>query len=198
VLDAFQWRVPVESIDTQSQELIAAKLEELVELGARTEAAIEAKPISPDATTSPDMRGTSDVKPTAGEIRTADKGTRVDEAALRAVTIEAIASGEKQPAAEVEPAAPMKAKEDSPAAAARVQFSAKASSPSASAKKLLPEAQANPSVVSPSTSAARPMRGTQAEPHIFVPPHAPDDPGPDDSPENVALSYRSPAAKRPL
>ncbi|MET0568729.1 MAG: heme biosynthesis HemY N-terminal domain-containing protein [Hyphomicrobiaceae bacterium] len=194
-LDAFQWRVPVESIDMQSQELIAAKLEELVELGARREVALETKPISPDAAASLGVRGSNDIEPTTEEMRTA--GTRLDEAATGAVTIKSIASDEKQPAAEVVPVAPKAAKEDPPATA-RVQFSAKAPSPSPSTKKVLPEARANLDVADPNAPAARPVRGKQAEPRIFVPPHAPDDPGPDDSPESVALSYRSPAAKRPL
>lgn len=49
-LDAFQWRVPVENIDKGENELLAAKLEELVALGApsaaKTETVIDATPVA--------------------------------------------------------------------------------------------------------------------------------------------------------
>ena len=196
-LDAFQWRVPVESIDMQSQELIAAKLEELVELGARPEVALESKPISPDVSAR-GSQGAHDIEPITEETQSESNGARPSEGAADAITIEAVVAGEERPATEAAPVAAKPAKERVPAAAARLQPSAKAPSPSPSAKAVLPEARANLDVAGPNAPATRPVRGKQAEPRIFVPPHAPDDPGPDDSLENVALSYRSPAAKRPL
>ena len=45
-LDAFQWKVPVESADKTDQDLLAAKLEEFVALGARPETDIEVTPLS--------------------------------------------------------------------------------------------------------------------------------------------------------
>jgi HemY protein len=193
VLDAFQWRVPVESIDKQSQELIAAKLEELVELGARPDVALESKPISPDVPAR-GSQGAHDIEPITEETQSEGNGARPSESVADAVTIEAVVAGERRPATDAAPVAAKSTKERLPAAAARLQPSAKASSPSPSAKKGLPEARANLDVGGPNP----PVRGKQAEPRIFVPPHAPDDPGPDDSPESLALSYRSPAAKRPL
>ncbi|KUO59565.1 MAG: heme biosynthesis protein HemY, partial [Alphaproteobacteria bacterium BRH_c36] len=42
-LDAFSWRVPVESMEKTADEIVARKLEELVALGAPLEVAVEAK-----------------------------------------------------------------------------------------------------------------------------------------------------------
>jgi len=184
-LDAFQWRVPVESIDKQSQELIAAKLEELVELGARPDVALEAMPASLDATT-----------PQVTAATSVDGGARSKGAAVDAVTIEPIDSSDEQLAMEVTPAATKPVKENPPAPVTRVQTGAKSPSP-AIAKKAMAEVRADPAA-SPSLHTTRPARGKQAEPRIFVPPHAPDDPGLDDAPESLAASYLSPAAKRPL
>ncbi|MGI9478489.1 MAG: heme biosynthesis protein HemY [Hyphomicrobiaceae bacterium] len=44
-LDAFQWRVPVEAVEPRDKELLAQKIEELVQVGAPREAAIAAAPV---------------------------------------------------------------------------------------------------------------------------------------------------------
>ena len=48
-LDAFQWRVPVESMEKTADEIVARKLEELVALGApvAVDVAVEAKDVTP-------------------------------------------------------------------------------------------------------------------------------------------------------
>jgi HemY protein len=46
-LDAFQWRVPVESMEKTADEIVARKLEELVALGAPVDVAVEAKDVTP-------------------------------------------------------------------------------------------------------------------------------------------------------
>lgn len=45
-LDAFQWRVPVEAVEPRDKELLAQKIEELVQVGAPREAAIAAAPVA--------------------------------------------------------------------------------------------------------------------------------------------------------
>ncbi|MBU1211567.1 MAG: heme biosynthesis protein HemY [Alphaproteobacteria bacterium] len=49
-LDAFSWRVPVESMEKTADEIVARKLEELVALGAPLEVAVEVKDVTPAKT----------------------------------------------------------------------------------------------------------------------------------------------------
>jgi HemY protein len=194
-LDAFQWRVPVEPIDKQNQDLIAAKLEELVELGARTEVALEAKPISEETTAPQGACNEEERQSPIGETPVEERSARPKNATAGTVTVEAIASGSEQTVEGVALTA-KSAKESASTAEAELQLSGK--TPSSSMRKAAPEAQVEPDAAKPSVPSPRSARSKQPEPRIFVPPHAPDDPGPDDSPESLALSYRSPAAKRPL
>jgi HemY protein len=46
-LDAFRWRVPVESAEKTADEIVARKLEELVALGAPLEVAVDTKDVTP-------------------------------------------------------------------------------------------------------------------------------------------------------
>lgn len=46
-LDAFRWRVPVESAEKTADEIVARKLEELVALGAPLEVAVDARDVTP-------------------------------------------------------------------------------------------------------------------------------------------------------
>ncbi len=48
-LDAFQWRVPVESMEKTADEIVARKLEELVALGAPVDAAVAARDVTPES-----------------------------------------------------------------------------------------------------------------------------------------------------
>jgi HemY protein len=149
-LDAFQWRVPVQPIDTESQELIAAKLEELVALGARPEAALEAMPVREHA-----------------------------------------AEPERPPAKAPEPGADTEAEPGADKEAETAK-----STPA----RIFPRAPRQQDVgeTAVPTPPSQTARHKTPERRAFVAPHAPDDPGPDESSESLALSYRSPAAKRPL
>lgn len=95
-LDAFQWRVPVESAETSDSELLQRKLEELVPLGAGQDPALAAMPI--------DARADAHAAPAAaGEpTRTASVDVDVDSDVAIAVPTERPARG---PAA-VPPARP--------------------------------------------------------------------------------------------
>jgi len=202
-LDAFQWRVAVESIDKQSQELIAAKLEELVELGARSEAALEVKPAAVEAAAShtaqpsPASKAAADIEPSAKGPPTAGRGVRPNEAAADVVTIEPIEPDLRLPVPDTAPASAQSSQEGASAPDTRGQSGRKSSSAS-TPKKPSPEVRADADVAKPSAQPSRPARGKPPEPRIFVPPHAPDDPGPDEAPESLATTYLSPAAKRPL
>lgn len=150
-LDAFQWRVPVESIDTKSQELIAAKLDELVGLGARSEAALEAKPAAPPKDEVTDALTVEPIEPPTEDIKAS---AQKPEAGETATPSEPATTGDRN------------------------------SLPRSTGKT--------------ARSAPRQARANPSEARIYVPPHAPDDPGPDDAPDTLAAAYLSPAAKRPL
>jgi HemY protein len=170
VLDAFQWKVPVESADKADQELLAAKLEEFVALGARPETAIEAKPV----TTATDAS---------------------DAAAASAKEKDSATAG-----------GPSNQPENAPA---RTEGDAPATKPIETAKANPAQTHANSerlASISPGPHAAafakadtrptkRASRTMTETPRMFVPPRAPDDPGPDD---NEVLAYQTAAAKRPL
>lgn len=165
-LDAFQWKVPVESADKTDQDLLAAKLEEFVALGARPETAIEAKPVAAavDQTATVIIPPKETAAPSDGGVKPPAR-TAADTAVT--TTVEAAKTNVAQAGPKTE-----RATSASPAphtaAFAKVDMS--------------PTQRAAP----------RTMRDT---PHMFVPPRAPDDPGPEDS---EALGYQTAAAKRPL
>ncbi|MCH9807251.1 MAG: heme biosynthesis protein HemY [Alphaproteobacteria bacterium] len=65
-LDAFQWRVPVESMEKTADEIVARKLEELVALGAPLE--VGAKDVTPDqASRNADAAHSGGAKPAAAK-----------------------------------------------------------------------------------------------------------------------------------
>ncbi|MFM9848298.1 MAG: heme biosynthesis HemY N-terminal domain-containing protein [Hyphomicrobiaceae bacterium] len=171
-LDAFQWKVPVESVDKADQDLLAAKLEEFVALGARPETAIEAKPLNTFV----------DESDTAFAVPAKEREAPLDNSA----------SG---------PPAKASARADSDTAAATSFETAKpnparahTNSERATGTSPAPHAAA---FVKADTSPAKraPSRTMTETPRMFVPQRAPDDPGPDD---NEALGYQTAAAKRPL
>ena len=173
-LDAFQWKVPVESADKADQDLLAAKLEEFVALGARPETAIEAKPL------------VSDSQPLEAAVIVASTDKPISPAADRA---------EPEGAAK----ALERAERDAPATAF-VEVAKPVAGPA-------PLTGAANATASASTTEAKPdappmkrvsPRSKAERPRMFVPPRAPDDPGPDESEERLALGYQTAAAKRPL
>lgn len=155
-LDAFQWRVPVESVDKGDAEILANKLEELVALGVARDVVEpggghEAPPppafrADDDHTDTPQTIEATTVRPAPqqpAEAEPDEKRPSGKTGKPRAAAREAVAS----PVAQVAEAAKPRAK---PAASERGKQSGK------------PEAR------------------------IFVPPHAPDDPGPDSSAQEDA------------
>ncbi len=153
-LDAFRWRVPVESMDRGDGEMLAAKLEELVALGG------------------PDGGGSAD------EVAAARK--TVDDA----TTIEVVPITE--PARQAKP---------KPEPVAKTSEPPRKASPSKPAAETAPAArQGNTSVPQTSTARTKSQAASEtrrkAEPRIFVPPPAPDDPGPEGAQEDVAPPLR--------
>jgi HemY protein len=156
-LDAFKWRVPVESVDTGDADILASKLEELVALG-----------VAPDIV-HPDDGGDSgdgdDVPPSSSRTDDADTSQ----------TIEATTVRPPQPEADGETEKKTGSRGGKSRAAAREAVSAP------------PTAEPGGSV--PATAPASKSRGkagSKGEPRVFVPPHAPDDPGPDTGSQDEA------------
>jgi HemY protein len=188
-LDAFRWRVPVEAIDAPAGALLAAKVEALVGLGAGAEPALEhaagPKPVAafpatetvdavapPAVPTSP-MPAAGDTAPAppqpAAEPLPADAATgpKIPQALPAAARVAAETRAEP-PMEPVSPAAPAK-EETSRRRAAPAAPRPAAASPRPPSRKL-------------ETPPVRPRKG--AEPRIFVPPPAPDDPGPESTEDN--------------
>ena len=157
-LDAFQWRVPVESVDRGDGEMLAAKLEELVALGGPqgggpADEAVAAKKTVDDATT-------IEVVPITEPVRKADAP-----------------AGRTPETRKKSEAAEQKAESVPAAAAAAAARRATASVPPTSSSR----SKAQP--------ASEPRR--KPEPRIFVPPPAPDDPGPEGSQEDISPPLRT-------
>lgn len=161
-LDAFQWRVPVENIDKGSDELLAMKLEELVALGAAREDqgdnVIAAEP-----------------KPPATAAKPSPKGPVADADVIEDATVQPQAGGE--------------ARSGKPDATSGGQASsaapAQAGEPAAGTKTASASDGDDARLAARSTTQAKPATAQGAgkpvdvaEPEIFVPPRAPDDPGP--------------------
>ena len=175
-LDAFQWRVPVETVDKVGDELLAQKIEELVALGAAREIDSAAEVQAPTTQTGP-----AAVNPPAREAAAdADviEAEAVAEAAARTALATPEAPAEKPAiapaAAPAAPAAPSSSGNGSAKPATTSQASAPAAAPNGSN---------GGAPVGPTTSRAA------VEPAVFVPPRAPDDPGPP-SPKPGARTQR--------
>ncbi|KAB2916749.1 MAG: heme biosynthesis protein HemY [Hyphomicrobiaceae bacterium] len=169
-LDAFQWRVPVEAIDEPAGALLAAKVEALVGLGA-SETMLEHAPQPARAT--------------------APVATTVTTAPQEAPPVAATNSPPAKPAEEVvtakpappEPLPPKPAEPQLPAAAARTMDApaekTETAQPARTARTQ-PGEQRSGAAAETSRAGAPPRRVHKVvEPKIFVPPRAPDDPGPE-------------------
>jgi HemY protein len=163
-LDAFRWRVPVEQLD-QEGELVAGKLEELVALGM------------PRTFMAPD-----------------------EDEAPQTVTAHTVPRR-----ASPEPAAPTERKPDVPAPRAQAEPAPAPPRPepapvSGAEAAVPPTVTKRPPASAPVSPAASPAVGPQVadrsrdeprEKRTFVPPHAPDDPGPETpDPDDVTLPLR--------
>ena len=162
-LDAFQWRVPAEALDPSNTDLIASRIEELLAISGPAEDAI--------------------VNDVASKPR--DTGTlRRDAAGV--VDAETVT---------VAPARSVVAKPTVPTAAPVQTATVKtAAAPTATAPEAPAPAAAKPAVrVQPAAAQPPAQAPPKAEPKIYVAPHAPDDPGPDDSETEAAVPF----SKRP-
>lgn len=201
-LDAFQWRVPVESRDAGSANILGERLEELLAISAPVPArpaspAVIAEVREPPARTTVRSDASDIIDAEAVTVRTvpvAETGrpTAALPAATRADAPDAAASQERANAAPliVQPAA---SADDTPrpikTAGEGTQSSGKQANPPAEA----PAARTQrPSVEA--SRAAKPGGKLAGEPKIFVAPPAPDDPGP----EVGEAAEEEPYAKRPF
>lgn len=157
VLDAFQWRVPVEAVEKSEGDVLASQLEELVALGMRH----ADEPLE-------------ELKPTAE----APAPTLKPEPAPAAEHVDG-----KSPAAESPKGVVAKP------SAVRDGGAVPATAPSKRAVESTPTAPPQPAEAT--AGPGRRKKPAPGEAHIFVPPHAPDDPGtePNES-EDVDMPLR--------
>lgn len=198
-LDAFQWRVPVEHASSGDTELIARKVEELVALGAPapvSEAIIDAEPVTQPKTEvrpAPQPQAAAKAVPKPAPVRAAvvtdveevqEIGDVAATAPTQTVTPATVKPAAKpvpvQPAAQ--PAAPATIK-TSPAVVATLKPvenpAVKSSPPPVETKRPADPKPAQPTHNATGKPVAKQPSAINKEPHIFVVPHAPDDPGPD-------------------
>ena len=160
-LDAFEWRVPLEAMEKSDDAMIASKLEELVALGTRPERAIAAARPSDK----PPMTGGGSPPPRKPPVA-------ADEAEVVTV-VPVLATPEPvvRPHTAA-PAHPVAAQPNGPAGQPRKP----AEAARAMAKPVAPE----PHAIPPAAARAGDIRNARpGEPRIYVPPRAPDDPGPE-------------------
>lgn len=193
-LDAFQWKVPVEPAEKPDQAVLHDKLEELVELGVTREAAIEAKPVTPENVPAT-AKDAPNPLPSTTNMPTADHRTELVERDERLRPAPAVAerntpvpTAAKPLPSNMEAQSPTQARPPQPEGDGAQQ---------GSARRSLGEVDANGDPTQPPSQEAKAAqrRSKASEPRIFVPARAPDDPGPDEAPENLALSYRTPAER---
>lgn len=167
-LDAFQWRTPVEA-GGESAASVAARLEALIGLGAAAEAR-KAAAASSSATTP--------LRPTPIEVQ---------EAPVASAPAKAL------PVAPVEtPAAPLPLRPAIGAPAGRnydfIEDIGEADVPYRAGPKPAPAPKPQPAPPKPAAAAPRTAR-KPAEAKVFVPPRAPDDPGPDPAEKDDLSGY---------
>lgn len=194
-LDAFQWRVPVEAMEKPDATLLNEKIEELVKLGNRPEPAIEQAPVieaSPRPSTAARPAADAEI---IEEVTRPETPARKEPDPATPESTETKAEAPKPAPTSVEagpePAKPAPAK---PAPESVREPVAAKEKPLAGERDAGPTAQP---VGSPVKTYPQPFRSAPraADPKIFVPPRAPDDPGPDDSGEDVrpsAMSFQLP------
>jgi HemY protein len=195
-LDAFRWRVPVEAVDGQAGRLLSAKVEALAGLGARPETALAHAGASAEATPIPAAETVEVV-----EAATAAPAAKATGAPTQPATVPRTQPVEASRAPEEE-APPVAARTASDHAAGnssdandddlreRIRLAAQravAASETVAAPNPQPTKGTQPQAAqkpdrAPVAERQRPRRTT--EPNIFVPPRAPDDPGPEASEEN--------------
>lgn len=186
-LDAFQWRVPVENAAASDTELLSRKVEELVALGAPapiTETAESAK--SAQAPSNPPAPAAKPAPVRAQEVIDVEATPVTAKPAVADTPKpEAPAAVPEPPTVKAAPApfAPQPNPKPTPVAVApRPVEPAKSAAPAAKPVEVPVKPQPAPASVKPVVTAkpaAHAKPSDSKEPHIFVVPHAPDDPGPD-------------------
>jgi HemY protein len=200
-LDAFQWRVPVEALETSDDGVIASRLEELVALGTRPGKVI-ASGGAPSRDADGDRPGPTSSSAPAGAVRSAT--ARASDAEI----VDTVTAPAPRAEARATTPAPVQARaERTPAAASPDTTSGSAGQTKPHATAALSEAapraaasavpRAAAPVVASNTTAATASRRPAGEPKIFVSPRAPDDPGADvtdgmDERRSPLLPYRTP------
>ncbi len=171
-LDAFQWRVPVEAIDEPAGALLAAKVEALVGLGA-SETMLEhvpqpARAPAPVATAAAAPPVPQEARPVAGTT------LHAAEPAEEAVAVKP-APPESLPPKPAEPQLPAAAARTIVAPAERTETAQPART-----GRTEPSQPRSAAATEGSRTNPPPRRVHKVvEPKIFVPPRAPDDPGPE-------------------
>lgn len=149
-LDAFQWRVPVEAVEKSDGDLLASKLEELVALGmARPDTAPDDEPQAAPVARAPAVEPKIEVAPAPEAVQRVEPEMPAVEARQKAVKQSSVPNTSTGPAS------------------ASARRSAEVTSPS-TPRPHAAEATAGQG------PRKKPERG---EARVFVPPHAPDDPG---------------------
>jgi HemY protein len=157
VLDAYRWHAPVEAIGDAAGALLSAKVEALVGLGAEAEPVIVHEDRrQPDAET---VRGETIVPPAA---KPAPRPSPAPEEIIALPPAEVLPPRSQPAAADRRPPAPSEAPTRTEAGASRLKKESQPAASEGTADRPQP---------------ARPRKPT--EPKIFVPPRAPDDPGPE-------------------
>jgi HemY protein len=161
-LDAFRWRVPVEAVDAPAGARLAAKVEALVGLGGGTEPRLEhetAAASKPAAFPRPET-----IEPAGKPVSTVNEPSPpAPKAALPAADTAAAA-----------PATPLAA--DARSAEPR-RADAGMNPPTRDMREQAPAPPAISEEAAPTAETAPRRQRKTIEPKIFVPPHAPDDPG---------------------
>jgi HemY protein len=160
-LDAFQWRAPVESVDQQDADVLASKTEALAALGVGPDVApVEEKPASP-----------------------------VEQARQRAETVEPVDHHDDD--------LPPSATEKREPAEERTSKAEKKDAGPTQAAARTAAAHATTGEAGPTgrRAASRPATKTRKDEEngksrVFVPPHAPDDPGPEAAQDDPPLPLR--------
>lgn len=159
-LDAFQWRVPVETVDKTSEELLAQKLEELVALGAT--------PVQPAASVPVPTAPAPAVPVKKGPVADADVIDDERDTSAKA------AAGKSSPKSTSEAVG-------APTPSAVPSTTVDVTSHDAKTSTPVPGEEASVKVAattSRQSAAGNSTSGAKTEPNIFVSPRAPDDPGP--------------------
>jgi HemY protein len=175
-LDAFRWRVPVEAIDQPAGALLAAKVEALVGLGAGAETALAhaggAKPVAayPPTETAEAIDPPAAVAPAPKPVEPLPVAARVVPDDSAAISTDRLLRGETS--------------EDDDLGE-RIRLAAQRAVAASSVPEIVVPKTAAPKTVPPKAAVAKKTQPSPPRPHkpvepkIFVPPRAPDDPGPD-------------------